>query len=154
MTRQGRAIPRQTPTGLSGRRAYGARGWVTVLVLLAFVLQSLVIQTHIHQLVQPVAASSVPAPAPLKSQNPIDQCRLCQELVHAGTFVTPSASFAVATAHRGRLHRPAICPGFAGDGVRRRAAPHRAASSLARSRLAQGSAITKTKPHIGPCPTA
>jgi hypothetical protein len=87
MTRQGRAIPRQTPI----------KRWVTVLALLAFVLQSLVIQTHIHQLVQPVAASSLPAPAPLKSQNPIDQCRLCQELVHAGTFVTPSVSFAVAS---------------------------------------------------------
>jgi hypothetical protein len=97
MTRQGRAIPRQAPTGLFGRRAYGVRGWVTVLALLAFVLQSLVVQTHIHQLVQPVAASSLPAPAPIKSQNPIDQCRLCQELVHAGTFVTPSASFAMAS---------------------------------------------------------
>jgi hypothetical protein len=88
MTRQGRAIPRQAPT---------TKRWVTVLALLAFFLQSLVVQTHIHPLVQPVAASSLPAPAPLKSQNPIDQCRLCQELVHAGTFVTPSASFAVAS---------------------------------------------------------
>jgi hypothetical protein len=87
MTGQGRAIPRQAPT----------KRWVTVLALLAFVLQALVVQTHIHQLVQPVAANSLPAPAPLKSQNPIDQCRLCQELVHAGTFVTPSASFAVAS---------------------------------------------------------
>jgi len=87
MTGQGRAVPRQAPT----------KRWVTVLALLAFVLQCLMVQTHIHQLVQPVAASSLPAPAPLKSQNPIDQCRLCQELVHAGTFVTPSASFAVAS---------------------------------------------------------
>jgi len=72
---------------------------VTVLALLAFFVQGLVVQTHIHQLVQPVAAkvTSLPAPAPLKSQDPIDQCRLCQELVHAGTFVTPSASFAVAS---------------------------------------------------------
>jgi hypothetical protein len=88
MNRLGRILPRQTP----------AKRWVTVLALLAFFLQGLTVQTHIHQLIQPVAApvatkaTSLPAPAPLKSQDPLDQCRLCQELVHAGTFVTPPAA--------------------------------------------------------------
>jgi len=83
MTRPGRAISRQAPT----------QKWVTVFALLAFFLQGLAVQTHIHQLIQPVAVktSSLPAPAPLKNQDPLDQCRLCQELVHAGTFVTPPA---------------------------------------------------------------
>jgi hypothetical protein len=31
-------------------------------------------------------------PAPLKTPDPIDQCRFCQELVHAGAFVTPPAT--------------------------------------------------------------
>ena|SRR5437868_1947023 len=81
MTRLGTTQPRQTPT----------KRWVTVFALLAFFLQGLAIQTHIHQLVQPVTAkaTSLPGPAPLQSQDPLDQCRLCQELIHAGTFVVP-----------------------------------------------------------------
>jgi hypothetical protein len=89
MTRPRRAISRQAP----------ARRWVAAIALLAFFLQSLLIQTHIHQLIQPVAVktTSLPAaPNPLKNQDPIDQCRLCQELVHAGAFVTPSATALVA----------------------------------------------------------
>jgi hypothetical protein len=76
-----------------------ARRWVTVVALLAFFLQSLVVQTHIHQPVQALAphAASAHVPAPLKSPDPIDQCRLCQELVHAGAFVTPSASVTLAS---------------------------------------------------------
>jgi hypothetical protein len=74
---------------------------VTLLALLAFFLQSLVVQSHFHPTSQPVsaqaAAAHVPAPAPLRGQGPVDQCRLCQELMHAGVFVTPSASFAVAS---------------------------------------------------------
>jgi hypothetical protein len=36
------------------------------------------------------------APAPLKL-DPIDQCRLCQELVHAGSFITPSVVISTAS---------------------------------------------------------
>jgi hypothetical protein len=84
MTPPGRAIQWQAPH----------RKWVTALALLAFLLQSLAVQTHIHQPLLPVMgqAASQPAPAPLKSQDPVDQCRLCQELVHAGAFITPSAN--------------------------------------------------------------
>ena len=85
MTRSGRAI--STPAL--------RHKWVTVLALLAFFLQVLVVQTHIHELT-PVAKAAaglhVPAKAPPKSQDPVDQCRLCQELVHAGNFVTPLAA--------------------------------------------------------------
>lgn len=87
MTCLGRVLPQQPP----------AKRWVTLLALLAFFLQGLTVQTHIHQLIQPFAASSQSAPAPLKSQDPIDQCRLCQELVHAGAFVTPPASYVIAS---------------------------------------------------------
>jgi len=85
MTRQGYALPRPP----------SPRKWVTVVALLAFFLQSLVVQTHVHaSLAQPTAktaaAQQQPGPAPVKSQDPLDQCRLCQELVHAGGFFTPS----------------------------------------------------------------
>lgn len=84
MTRPGRAISKPT----SHQR------WVTVLALLAFFLQGLVVQTHIHELtpVAKTATQPTPAKSPLKSQDPVDQCRLCQELVHAGAFITPSAA--------------------------------------------------------------
>jgi len=86
MTRQGYAFPRRaTP-----------RKWVTAFALLAFFLQSLTLQTHIHLSQAPAAvkaqALQEPGPAPVKNQDPLDQCRLCQELAHAGTFFTPSAA--------------------------------------------------------------
>ena len=87
MTRQGYALTRPA----------SPRKWVTILALLAFFLQSLVVQTHVHpspaqtsaQITNKSAALQQPGQVPLKTQDPLDQCRLCQELVHAGTFVTP-----------------------------------------------------------------
>ena len=83
MTRS-RAIARPAP----------AKRWLTLLALLAFFLQSLAIQTHIHPAdLTPIAKlGTTHAPAPLKSQDPVEQCRLCQELVHAGSFITPTAA--------------------------------------------------------------
>ena len=88
MTRPGRASPKLAPH----------QKWVTLLALLAFFFQGLAVQTHVHDQAQAVKASALPAPAktPLKSQDPIDQCRLCQDLVHAGTFITPSTAAAPA----------------------------------------------------------
>jgi hypothetical protein len=86
MTRRPRAIARPAPA---------ARRWLTLAAILAFFLQSLAVQTHIHATdsVAPVVkavSAQAPAPVPLKSQDQVDQCRLCQELVHAGNFITPS----------------------------------------------------------------
>jgi hypothetical protein len=82
MTRPGRAISKSAPR----------QRWVTLLALLAFFFQGLAVQTHIHEQA-PVAKAAAdlhtPAKGPLKNQDPVDQCRLCQELVHAGTFITP-----------------------------------------------------------------
>jgi hypothetical protein len=89
MARLQNALPRQTP----------AKRWVTALALLAFLLQGLAVQTHIHPTPQPVSAQAVAVhvPVPPRGQGPVDQCRLCQELMHSGVFVTPSASFAMAS---------------------------------------------------------
>jgi hypothetical protein len=84
MTRLAQVISRSSPP----------RKWVTALVLLAFFLQSLAIQTHVHPNFAPTAVKAVAlgetGPAPIKTQDPLDQCRLCQEMVHAGSFFTPS----------------------------------------------------------------
>jgi len=85
MKRSARLISRPAP----------ARRWITALALLAFVFQSLTLQTHVHQPLQPEAvkaahlSASGGSQAPLKL-DPVDQCRLCQELVHAGSFLAPS----------------------------------------------------------------
>jgi hypothetical protein len=85
MTRMGHITSRPNAT----------RKWVSVFALLAFFLQSLVVQTHIHQQLPlslaKAATQGTSAPTPAKNQDPIDQCRLCQELAHVGHFVTPSA---------------------------------------------------------------
>ncbi len=70
--------------------------WVTAFALLAFFLQGLAVQSHVHAQLQTVAANQAsPLKAPLKAQDPIDQCRLCQEVAHAGIFVAPAASTAL-----------------------------------------------------------
>jgi hypothetical protein len=82
MTRPGRALAKPAPY----------HRWVTVFALLAFFIQSFAVQTHIHEQVPAAKTAALPGPvkAPLKSQDPVDQCRLCQELVHGGSFITPS----------------------------------------------------------------
>jgi hypothetical protein len=67
---------------------------VTAFSLLAFFLQGLAVQSHVHGPLQSQAerVAQTQAPGPLKTQNPVDQCSLCQELMHAGAFVAPSAA--------------------------------------------------------------
>jgi hypothetical protein len=65
---------------------------VTLFALLVFALQGYLVQTHIHGL--PMAAQhtvqlSAPAgPGPVDPYDPAS-CPLCQEILHAGVFVTP-----------------------------------------------------------------
>jgi hypothetical protein len=93
-------IRRPAPADVMGRT--GTRQWVTIFALLAFFLQSLAVQTHFHHPMpqsvgtQTTAGGHMP-PAPVRNQEPVDQCRLCQELLHAGIFVTPSTASALAS---------------------------------------------------------
>ncbi|MGH7174970.1 MAG: hypothetical protein ACREGR_01255, partial [Minisyncoccia bacterium] len=76
------------------------RGLVTTIALLAFFFQSFAIQTHIHHsepgaLVASAGTITVKATsldrdhhAPSPADDP-DHCPLCQEFLHAGSFVTP-----------------------------------------------------------------
>jgi len=83
------ALVQKTPT---------SRRLITLFALLAFFVQSFALQTHIHPTPQAsIAAAHMPAPAPLKNQDPVDQCRLCQELVHSGVFVSPSVTVIAAS---------------------------------------------------------
>jgi hypothetical protein len=82
------------PSASAARRLSAApTRLLTLCVLLAFFFQSLAVQTHIHHPAQQatglIQAANIPAPAPLKSQDPADpaNCRLCQELAHAGVYL-------------------------------------------------------------------
>ena len=90
-----------TCLGNTGSGPTATRKWMAVFALLAFFFQSLAVQTHIHpqstSAAQTVSVDIGQKSAPLKSQDPVDQCRLCQEMVHAGNFVTPPVAAALAS---------------------------------------------------------
>jgi hypothetical protein len=80
-------------------RATGLSGWRLVLVwlaLTAFAVQTYLVQTHIHfspaaltQLAEKSGGHHDRWPA---NDDPAN-CPICQELLHSGQFVTPSAQF-------------------------------------------------------------
>ena len=78
------------PLAITGKPV--ASRLVTLFALLVFALQGYLIQTHIHGLpmtAQRTVHLSTPAgPAPVDPYDPAS-CPLCQEILHAGVFVTP-----------------------------------------------------------------
>jgi len=65
-----------------------------VFVLLAFCLQSFLVQTHIHPFAytSSTAANSVSAPYDGKAPLDADKCLFCQEYTHAGAYVMPAVA--------------------------------------------------------------
>jgi hypothetical protein len=65
---------------------------VTLFALLVFALQGYLVQTHIHAMpvaVRHTVQQSLPAGSgPVDPYDPAS-CPLCQEILHAGVFVTP-----------------------------------------------------------------
>jgi hypothetical protein len=65
-----------------------------LFALLAFALQAYLVQTHIHgQLTAPLLNSHISAPVQPAPSDPLapGNCALCQEILHAGTAITPDA---------------------------------------------------------------
>jgi hypothetical protein len=109
------------------RHPFAPARLVALAALLAFFFQSFAVQTHVHHpaglAVAGVSHVTNAAPAgPLKSGDPDDpaNCRLCQELAHAGTYLTPApaplpiliSAVSVVTAALPQAVRLAL-PGFA-----------------------------------------
>jgi hypothetical protein len=70
-----------------------ARLAITLFALLAFALQGYVTQTHIHLTHAMSVTLGVPAEhEKYPSKDDPSNCPLCQEILHAGAFVTPSAA--------------------------------------------------------------
>lgn len=75
-------------------RAGSWRSAIALAVLLAFSIQSFLVQTHLHapQWALGFAASDgVSAPVDKTPLN-ADACLLCQEFTHSGHFLTPAAA--------------------------------------------------------------
>jgi hypothetical protein len=91
-----------------------SRQIATLVTLLVFVLHGLVLQTHIHP-AEPqfsghtvAAAAGQTVPAPLSPSQDRGNCRLCQEMVHAGAYITPVIILAPAVlVFRAAIFQPA-----------------------------------------------
>src|SRR6476660_3498187 len=99
---------RRVNTTVRKRRRVAAARLVVLVTLLAFGFQTYLTQTHVHfasegqpsrvhtQLVLGGGKVSTGAPVDRKDRYPANEdpanCPLCQELIHAGQFVTPAAS--------------------------------------------------------------
>jgi len=78
------------------RRTNAASRLLAFITVLAFALQSFIIQTHIHSgsLTGPAAISAASSPSHSKdshNKSPAD-CPLCQAVAHTGAFLTPTAA--------------------------------------------------------------
>jgi len=80
-----------TRAGLATRNGSSV---LRVLVLIAFCLQSFLVQTHVHPLGAASGPATISISAPHDGKAPLDadHCLLCQEYVHAGAYVTPAAA--------------------------------------------------------------
>ena len=67
---------------------------ISLVVMLAFGVQSFLVQTHLHNLPQTLAVAADIAASTPSSKAPLDadKCLLCQEYVHSGAYVTPVAA--------------------------------------------------------------
>lgn len=62
-----------------------------MLVLVAFSIQSFLVQTHVHNLPQYFDGSISVASLDVKAPLDADKCFLCQEYLHSGAYLTPAA---------------------------------------------------------------
>ena len=76
------------------RRAGSWRSLISLAVMLAFGLQSFLVQTHLHNLPQNLSAAAGIAASVPHNKAPLDadKCLLCQEYLHAGAYLTPAAA--------------------------------------------------------------
>jgi hypothetical protein len=81
-------------TAKRAKARHGGAGWraVTLVLLLAFTLQSFVTQTHLHA-ISPAGDAQVALRSPHPGNVPLDEgmatCPFCQAAIHAGAFFVP-----------------------------------------------------------------
>lgn len=92
-----RAARRPLTASLRAPRFHAARLALIVFTLFAFALQTFVVQTHIHGSTSAGAVIGKSAvqerqPSKLPPGGDPANCPICQELLHAGAYVTPAAA--------------------------------------------------------------
>lgn len=89
-------MTRRVPRSVARRAPDMARMALVLLLALSFTLQAFVTQTHIHIGSNAVTAGVVMEKSAPGKTSPLDNetthCLFCQELLHSGQFVTPSAA--------------------------------------------------------------
>lgn len=83
-------------TTTTRRRIGGSfRSLVCLFVLVSFTFQSFLVQTHLHNLPQSftesIGTTGVTASHDAKAPLNADKCFLCQEYLHGGTYLLPTA---------------------------------------------------------------
>lgn len=79
----------------SRRKRRSLKPLLTAMLLLAFSLQSFLVQTHIHAMrLTSQDHAGVTLSTPQRSTTPLDadNCVLCQEYLHSGAYLTPAAT--------------------------------------------------------------
>jgi hypothetical protein len=123
-------MPRRLPRAL--------RLALTIVGLLAFTFQSYVAQTHMHPAGQRVLAltsetgeaksTALNKPDKFPANQDPSNCPICQEILHSGSFVTPSAIAALPPALSVSIVvvrlETAIAPAAVSHSWRGRAPPH------------------------------
>lgn len=84
-------MQRKFVTSLTVPRTW--RSLIALAVLVAFGLQSFLVQTHLHNLPLSLQTMGATAAVPGDTKAPLDpdKCYLCQEFLHYGSYVTPAA---------------------------------------------------------------
>ena len=77
------------------QRTSVARLAVTLFALFTFTFQSFVVQVHVHEASRSASSTldigKVSQPGKLPANGDQSDCPICQAMLHAGQFVTPSA---------------------------------------------------------------
>jgi hypothetical protein len=82
-------------TSVRAPRWHATRLALIFFTLFAFMLQTFVVQTHVHGSATAVVGKSAiqdRQPGKLPPANDPASCPICQELLHAGAYVTPTAA--------------------------------------------------------------
>ena len=100
---------------ISGAKTARVRGSgfraITWIVVLAFTLQSFIMQTHIHgafgdRIGLAATVTNAPAHKNAPAENGTADCPFCQAIVHAGAFYAPSAPSLVLPIPRAKTAAP------------------------------------------------
>lgn len=114
------SAPRPGVMRLAHKRGEQGLRVLTLILALAFTLQSFVTQTHIHGIgpaaepgIAKLLKGSPPNPSPLDSSD--NSCAFCQAVAHSGAFFAPSAPVLLLPVSSTALALPPVVVSISGN---------------------------------------